>query len=102
MNDINELLLTPFSAEESKKDYTLNTFDEQGIKINILRDNSYVGLSSGTLYKFGLQDSNGNKFWFLNSQAYKGRQEARKIFAVLKHYCEKNNINGQPFMIKKK
>jgi len=102
MKDIEELVLTPFSEEENNKDYTLTSFTENGENLNVLRDLSHKGISSGTLYKFGLEDENGNKFWFLNAKPHKSREKARKIFNLLEQYVDKSNIKGVPFIIKKK
>ena len=101
MKDTDKLELLPFTQEEKNRQYTLNTFLERGKEFSILRDNSSRGISSGTLYKFGVINDNGDYFWFLDGKVFKGRKTVQQIFNQLDAYCKAYQV-GKPFAMKKK
>lgn len=102
------LQTTPFSAQELKKTYEITTFEELGIKINVLNDVSTNGrkLPSGNCYKFGVIIS-GKYFWYFNGDPIKKIQEQRvdrtkmrEIYSVLLEVNK--NTENIPFTFKVK
>lgn len=98
---MDELILMPFSKEESEEDFNLNVFIERGMEFGVLSSSNRFKPSSGNLYKFGLKADSGNYYWFFNGKpVVKGRINALKTYSALKQYCENKKI-GQPFAYKK-
>jgi hypothetical protein len=102
------LQTTPFSAQELKKTYEMTTFEELGIKINVLNDTSENGrkLPSGNCYKFGVIIE-GKYFWYFNGDPVKkiqdqrvDRSKVREIFSVLTEVNK--NTENIPFTFKVK
>jgi hypothetical protein len=102
------LQTTPFSAQELKKTYEMTTFEELGIKINVLNDISENGrkLPSGNCYKFGVIIE-GKYFWYFNGDPVKkiqdqrvDRSKVREIFSVLTEVNK--NTENIPFTFKVK
>lgn len=100
------LQTTPFSVTESKKSYTITTFEEVGITINVLNDKSIDGrkLPSGNLYKFGVL-VNDTYHWFFNGEPVRrlqgqkvDRTKMREIFTVLLEISK--NTTNTPFVYK--
>lgn len=100
------LQTTPFSDQELKKKYEIITFEELGIKINVLNEVAVSGhkLPSGNCYKFGVI-IDGEYFWYFNGDPVKkiqdqrvDRAKVREIFSVLSEVNKKTkNI---PFTFK--
>jgi hypothetical protein len=78
------LTTTPFNSFEEKKQYTLSTFTEMDIKINILNENHRNNkIPSGSFYKFGVI-RNGKYFWFFNSVPIANdRQQMRDFYLAI-------------------
>ena len=102
------LQTTPFSTQESNKNYEITTFEELGIKINVLNDISTNRrkLPSGNCYKFGVIN-NGEYFWYFNGEPVINIQEQRvdrakmrEIYSILLE-LNKNSSNI-PFVLKVK
>ena len=102
------LQTTPFSSFENKKTYELNTFEELGIKINVLNEVSSNGrkLPSGNLYKFGVV-IDGKRFWYFNGEPVRtiqeqkvDRKKMREIYSALLEVNK--NTNNIPFVFKVK
>jgi hypothetical protein len=98
----------PFSSFENKKTYELNTFEELGVKINVLNEISLNGrkLPSGNLYKFGIL-IDGKYFWYFNGEPVRtiqeqrvDRKKMREIYSVLLEINK--NTNNTPFVFKVK
>ena len=98
----------PFSPYENKKTYEINSFEELGVKINVLNEVSLNGrkLPSGNLYKFGVL-IRGKRFWYFNGEPVRTLEEQRvdrkimrEIYSILlEHNKDSNNI---PFVFKVK
>ena len=102
------LQTTPFSNFENKKTYELNTFEELGVKINVLNEVSSNGrkLPSGNLYKFGVL-VDGKYLWYFNGEPVRTIQEQRvdrkKMREIYSALFEINkNTNNTPFVFKVK
>jgi hypothetical protein len=102
------LQTTPFSTQESNKTYETTTFEELGIKINVLNDLSANGrkLPSGNCYKFGVI-ANGKYFWYFNGEPVRKIQEQRvdrakmrEIYSILLEVNK--NTKNIPFVFKVK
>ena len=102
------LQTTPFSPSEIKKTYTITSFEELGITINVLNDLSTNGrkLPSGNLYKFGVLIDNDYN-WFFNGEPVRtlqgqkvDRTKMREIFTILLEISK--NTNNTPFVYKVK
>jgi hypothetical protein len=102
------LQTTPFSTQESKKTYDITTFEELGIRINVLNDVSANGrkLPSGNCYKFGVLIA-GNYFWYFNGEPVKkiqdqrvDRSKMREIYGVLLELNK--DTENTPFVFKVK
>lgn len=102
------LQLTPFSIFENKKKYELTSFEELGVKINVLNEICLSGhkLPSGNLYKFGAI-VDGKHFWYFNGDPVRSIQEQRvdrkkmrEIYAVLLEVNK--NTSNIPFVFKVK
>lgn len=102
------LQTTPFSNFENKKTYELNSFEELGLKINVLNEVCLNGrkLPSGNLYKFGVLIA-GNYFWYFNGEPVRtlqgqrvDRKKMREIYAILLEVNK--NTNNTPFVFKVK
>ena len=102
------LQLSPFSAQENKRKYEINTFEELGITINVLKDvgSNNRKIPSGNCYKFGVIIDD-DYFWYFNGEPVKkiqdqkvDRNKMREIYSVLLELNkETNNI---PFTFKVK
>ncbi len=102
------LQTTPFSVFENKKTYELATFEELGLKINVLNEVCLNGrkLPSGNLYKFGVVVK-GKYFWYFNGEPIRtlqgqrvDRKKMREIYAILLDVNK--NTNNTPFVFKVK
>ena len=102
------LQTTPFSAFEKNKEYEITTFEELGIKINVLNDITINSrkLPSGNLYKFGVLIEN-NYYWYFNGEPVRTLQEQkvdrkkmREIYSILIEINK--NTNNTPFVLKVK
>ena len=102
------LQTTPFSPQELNKTYEITTFEELGIKINVLNDISANGrkLPSGNCYKFGVIIA-GEYFWYFNGLPVKkiqdqkvDRSKMREIYNVLLELNK--NTDNIPFTFKVK
>lgn len=100
------LQTTSFSAQEIKKKYEIISFEELGIKINVLNEVAVNGrkLPSGNCYKFGVI-IDGQYFWYFNGDPVKkikdqrvDRSKVREIFSVLSEVNK--NTNNIPFAFK--
>jgi hypothetical protein len=98
----------PFSNYENKKSYELSSFEELGVKVNVLNEVCSKGrkLPSGNLYKFGVI-INKKYFWYFNGQPIReiqnqrvDRKKMREIYAILSE-VNKNTPNI-PFVFKVK
>jgi hypothetical protein len=98
----------PFSTYENKKTYEINSFEELGVKINVLNEVGLNGrkLPSGNLYKFGVLVQ-GKRFWYFNGEPVRtiqeqrvDRKKMREIYAELL-YINKDS-NNIPFVFKVK
>jgi hypothetical protein len=103
------LQTTPFSNFENKKTYKLNTFEELGVKINVLNEISPNGrkLPSGNLYKFGVV-IDGKHFWYFNGEPVRtiqeqrvDRKKMREIYSALLEINKKTNNIPFVFKVKK-
>ena len=104
-----DLQITPFSTQELKKTYEINTFEELGIKINVLTDISANGrkLPSGNCYKFGVIIE-GQYFWYFNGDPVKkiqdqkvDRAKMREIYSALLGVNKDNNYVPFTFKVKR-
>lgn len=102
------LQTTPFSASENKKKYEIVSFEELGIKINILNDVAISGrkLPSGNLYKFGVLIKD-KYHWYFNGEPVRtlqgqkvDRAKMREIYAILLELNK--NTENIPFVFKVK
>jgi hypothetical protein len=95
------LTTTPFTPFEEKKQYSLSTFIEMDIKINILNEDSkHYKIPSGSFYKFGVI-RNGNYFWFFNSVPIaNNRQQMRDFYLAICSVLKSNS--DIPFVFKVK
>jgi len=100
------LQTTPFSKKETNNKYQITTFEESGIKINVLTEINTIGrkLASGNCYKFGVVIS-GEYFWYFNGEPVKKIQEQRvdrtkmrEIYSVLLELNK--NTDNIPFTFK--
>ena len=99
----------PFSDFENKKKYEINSFDELGIKINVLNEICLNGrkLPSGNLYKFGVLIDE-QYFWYFNGEPVRtiqeqrvDRKKMREIYSALLEINKKNSNTPFVFKVKK-
>ena len=101
------LATIPFDSQELKKKYTITSFQEAGILINVLNDvnaNKNRKLPSGNCYKFGVI-VNGEFFWYFNGNPVKvlkgkkvDREGMREIYQVLLQI--NRGTKNRPFIYK--
>jgi len=103
------LQTTPFSDFENTKTYSINSFEELGLKINVLNEVSpnHRKLPSGNLYKFGLKVDE-LYYWYFNAEPVRTLQEQkvdrkkmREIYAILLEINKSTNNIVFVFKIKK-
>jgi len=93
------LELTPFSESEKKQEYSINTFVERGIVIDMIRPKKILTPNSGTSYRFGTRINNEFYWFFKGKSLVKNRAKAIEVFKALIIYCDDND-KGSPFMTK--
>jgi hypothetical protein len=73
-----------FSPSEKKKQYSITTFTENGLAINILNDSDrFHKIPSGNFYKFGVIRDN-EYFWFFNGvPVANSREKMREIYSAI-------------------
>jgi hypothetical protein len=78
------LKTTPFTDYENKKKYQISNFQELGMDINILNEETqYNKIPSGNFYKFGVI-INGEFNWYFNGIAVAdSRQKMREFFGAI-------------------
>lgn len=92
---------SPFSPFESKKKYSINTFNELGICVNMLNVVSEkTKIPSGNFYKFGVLE-NGELYWYFSGVAVaNSRQQMLDIFRAI--LSVNKNSKSTPFVFKVK
>ena len=95
------LTKTKFTDLEFKKVDGIHSFNEMGIKINILMDkDSFTKIPSGNHYKFGVCTDSGYHWFFYGKPVANSREKMREIFhAISKSNQDKTDI---PFIYKVK
>jgi len=102
------LQTTPFLDSEKKKKYELISFEELGVKINLLNEVSTINhkLPSGNMYRFGVIIED-NYYWYFNGQPVKSvqgqkvdRKKMREIYSLLTQINK--STNNIPFVYKQK
>lgn len=91
----------PFTDFDKKKKYQISKFEELGMTINILNENThYNKIPSGNFYKFGVIIDN-NLHWYFNGIAVAdSREKMREYYnAIIQVNNESKNI---PFIYKVK
>ena len=95
-----DLKIVPFSNKESKIEWTLNEFKENGRKLAILFETKNKTAPETTNYRFGFIDPSGLYFWFFNGlSTANDRTLALNAFSQLSEVCSVNNL-GVPFVYK--
>ena len=95
------LKTTHFTEFENKKSYSISTFNELGMDINILNEiTQYNKIPSGNFYKFGVI-VNGEYNWYFEGIAVaNSRNKMREIYSgILQINSGTDNI---PFIYKVK
>jgi hypothetical protein len=96
------LTTIPFSEIENKKKYTISTFIEDGLKINILNEvTKYHKIPSGNFYKFGAI-INGEYFWYFRATPVANdREQMREIFSAIINITDFSTTTPFIYKVKK-
>jgi hypothetical protein len=92
---------SPFSDFENKKKYSINTFNELGVSVNMLNIVSEkTKIPSGNFYKFGIIE-NGKLYWYFNGVSVaNSRQQMLEIFKAI--LSVNKDVKAKPFTFKVK
>jgi hypothetical protein len=95
------LTKTKFTESEAKKIDGINSFNELGIRINMLMDkDSFTKIPSGNHYKFGVYNDAGYHWFFYGKPVANTRDKMREIFHAI---CKSNqDLSDIPFVYKVK
>jgi len=91
----------PFTDFEKKKKYSLSSFSELGMTINILNEvKEYHKIPSGNFYKFGVIINDQLNWYFEGVCVADSREKMREIYNAILH-LNKDTAN-KPFIFKVK
>ena len=95
------LKTTPFTDYETKKTYSISSFTELDMDINILNETThYQKNPSGNFYKFGVIINDDYNWYFNGVSVADSREKMREIYsAILQVNLETEN---KPFIYKVK
>ena len=94
---------SPFSDFENNKKYSITSFNELGIAVNMLNVVSDKRkIPSGNFYKFGILE-NGKLYWYFNGVAVaNSRQQMLEIFKAILSVNKDAKATPFTFKIKSK